>query len=162
MPMKPMTAAAPERVDPPTLYYRTAGVFLPGDRVRPGNWGRVVQLGGSSHNLFFREEFLEHVRVTEFPGLPSRLTCAFAFEDSAFALNWPRNFGDHVYPVVAEPGASTFRADMSLVDVPGPATYAATIERARLYWQGHIAEQNKVEVLVDGALVVTGEPLAKI
>jgi hypothetical protein len=142
------------------LYYRTAGLFLPGDIVRPGNWGRVVQLPGSAPHLFYRELVLEHLRLSEYPDRPSRLSCSYAFENCAFAVGWQRTFGDHVYPVTPEPGAITFRADMSLVDVPGRGSYAAAIERLRHYWQGQIADQTQVEILVAGGLIVAGPPVA--
>jgi hypothetical protein len=48
-----------------------------GSVIEPGNFGRILGLGGANHNLHARERVLEEVRVAEFPNLPSRLNSAF-------------------------------------------------------------------------------------
>src|SRR2546427_7334684 len=92
----------PDMPDGLTLYYHcTIGLLGPGDRIRPGNWGRVIQGIGPAHTLFFREYLWERVRRDEFPEKPSRMRAAFAFATHAAAQAYKtqeqgKNM-DHIY-----------------------------------------------------------------
>ena len=143
-----------------TLFYRTASLYRGGDRIHPGNWGRVILATGGAHNLFLRECLFEHLRATEFPERPSRLSAAFAFENLAFAQNWNRGvLAERVYPVTAEPDVLTFRGDMSLLDFVAARSYVDTVDRIRRYWTGEILSPEQAEVLVAGDLIVGGDPI---
>jgi hypothetical protein len=52
----------------------------------PRNWGKIVRLMGSAHPEWQRENFLEHIRKTEFPNLPSRFEFAFVIDELEEAM----------------------------------------------------------------------------
>lgn len=58
--------------------FHAAWVWLePGSVIRPGNYGRIIQITGSTHPHWTRETVLEKVHREEFPNKPSRLLSAF-------------------------------------------------------------------------------------
>ena len=59
------------------FFHLTGATLDPGSVIRPGNWGRVVQLFGWKHTSALREMALEAARLAHFPDRPSRLACAF-------------------------------------------------------------------------------------
>jgi hypothetical protein len=95
-----------------TTYYHSAPLLLePGAIIHPGNWGRILncytQQQGNAWMLA-REFVFESVRVSEYPNLPSRLSCAFAFETLDHANQYMSNFSpwNPLYEVeLVEPGA---------------------------------------------------------
>ena len=48
-----------------------------GSVVLPGNYGRMLRLGGWGHPQAMREVLLEAVRMRDFPDRPSRQNCVF-------------------------------------------------------------------------------------
>jgi hypothetical protein len=52
-----------------------------GSIIQPGNWGRIIRIYGWNHGRAIFESAMEHVRQTLFGHLPSRLDCAFFFDD---------------------------------------------------------------------------------
>lgn len=56
--------------------------------IEPGNWGRIVRATGWRHPFAAEEVMLEEVRQNSFPHLPSRLECAFYFDDIAQAIHF--------------------------------------------------------------------------
>ena len=144
-----------------TPYYHCSLQLLqPGDRIRPGNWGRIVQGIGPAHTLFFREYLWERVRRVEFSDKPSRMRAAFAFASHAAAQNYKANEQgknmDQIYsvrPVSAED--KQHRADMSWLDVVRQYhTFDGAEECARRYWRGDERDPNSIELLVEGDLEV--------
>ncbi|MET8518475.1 hypothetical protein [Nocardioides sp. NPDC004968] len=126
------------------LYHHSYEYLEPGDVVRAGNWGRIVQGYGGQHPIFFREALWELVRKREYPTVPSRLTAAYYYDDEQVARNGMRE-GDqgrapNLYEVeLVTPMAATHRADLHLWerawwDAHQP-TEAESIARA--YWAGH-------------------------
>nr|GAJ35236.1 hypothetical protein BDOA9_0144370 [Bradyrhizobium sp. DOA9] len=107
-----------------------------GSIVKPGNWGRILQLIGEQHKEWNREAILEAVRKSEFPTLPSRLACAFIIDELAEAQYYASEFSplSILYEVsLVDAGAATHEADWK-----GTGPYDHTKEWARRYWRGDI------------------------
>jgi hypothetical protein len=155
------TVNGPDPSNRLTLYYHCSLALLhPGDRVRPGNWGRIIQGIGPAHSHFFREYLWERVRRDEFPDKPSRMLSAFAFTNLAAAQNYRaqeqgKNM-DHIYSVrPANVEAKQQRADMSwLAVVHQYHTFDGAEECARRYWRGDDRDPNAIELLVEGELEI--------
>ncbi len=123
------------------LFHHNYAYLQPGEIVRAGNWGRVVQGYGGQHPVFFREAIWEGIRQREFPALPSRLRSAFYYDAEEAARVGMRE-GDqgrapNLYEVeLVTPDAATHRADLHLWecawwDVHEPAEAE---DVARAYW----------------------------
>jgi hypothetical protein len=152
--------------DPPVteglkLYYHCAVALLQsGERIHPGNWGRVVLGIGPDHPLFYREYLWERIRREEFQDRPSRMRAAFAFDTHAAAQTYKAQeqgkARDHVYAVqLASPQDRWIRADMSWISVVRQyRTFEGAEGCARSYWRGDVRDPNSIELLVEGDLVV--------
>lgn len=107
--------------------------------------------------MLAREFVFESIRVSEFPNLPSRLSCAFAFEDLDHANQYRSNFSpwNPLYEVeLVDELAPMHRAAFNLIVFPAAqgAFVPASVELARKYWNG--AEIQTVEILTKSALRV--------
>ncbi|MFQ5658472.1 MAG: hypothetical protein ACE5G5_13095 [Candidatus Methylomirabilales bacterium] len=138
-------------------YYCSQSLYQAEDRIVAGNWGRVVLGIGPTHGRFFCEYLFEKVRALEFPNRPSRMEAAFAFESADFATNWRRgNAPEYVYAVhLADPNSLVHRGDMSWTDlIYRYRTFQGMEECARRYWRGEVRDQNQIELVVAGDLIV--------
>lgn len=136
-------------------FYYCAGALLgPGSIVLPGNWGRMLRVGGQRHDRYPREHLLEEVRLEEFPHLPSRLESIFLFDNEPNARRWREATGNRYLDVLYEveliqPTARTGRLAIARLDGFNNG-WPPEIARpwARRYWQppqmGEV-----VEVLVE-------------
>lgn len=140
------------------LYHRSPALYGKGDRVPPGNWGRMILGVGPRHNCFYREYLLEHIRATEFPDKPSRMKAAFAFENCGFAQSWNRgtNVAEYVFAVkLADPEAPLHRGDMNWIDAMGDFhSFSGVEECARHYWRGDERHPDTWEFVTAGELIV--------
>ena len=119
-----------------TLYHCSPSWLEPESVIRPGNYGRILKLIGPSHSHWLREQFLEFVRIQEFPDKPSRLTCAFTCEN----LDAARFFKEHhcntgiVYEVeLVNLDANLHTTDFNCVQ-PIPGKLENMWDVARHYW----------------------------
>ena len=85
-----------------TLYHCSPSWLEPESVIRPGNYGRILKLIGPSHSHWLREQFLEFVRIQEFPDKPSRLTCAFTCENLDAARFFKSHHKVHLHKEVDE------------------------------------------------------------
>ena len=126
----------------------------PGDVVKPGTWGRAVRRSRSDpQSILPWEVLLERVRREEFPGLPSRMSAAFAYE--GVPERHPPDMGGYLNLVRKARDVNAFRADMAWmagVDASTPDAEA----NAREYWSGKPTEAPIWEWLVDGPLEIVG------
>jgi hypothetical protein len=124
------------------LLHHSYAYLEPGEVIHAGNWGRIVRGYGTWHSLFLRETLFETVRARDFSSLPSRLNCAFAYEDEESASRGMKDGDANVAPslYVVEPvdvSAARHVADHDLVTVPGSLFDPEALEeRVRTYWQG--------------------------
>jgi hypothetical protein len=155
------------------MFYVTTIYYEPGDTIHAGGLGRTLGQYGQSatlvvHNqtrtLFGKkarldlERDFEMVRREQFPELPSRLTCSFAFTDIQTAKSnchqvlLPNSpFQPRIYRVEPKEGiCTTHIADMSLIPAPPGLT---NIQAAEKYWQGSATMTTK-EVLLSSSLRV--------
>ena|SRR5437868_8328196 len=142
-------------------YFHSAPLLLePGAVIHPGNWGRILncytQQQGNAWMLA-REFVFESIRAAEFPNLPSRLSCAFAFEVLDHANQYRSNFSpwNPLYEVeLVDESAPIHRAAFNLIVFPAAqVTFVpVAVELARKYWSG--AEVQIVEILTRSALRV--------
>lgn len=124
-------------------YFHSAPLMLaPGSVIAPGNWGRILnayrQNAGNAW-LLAREFVFESVRASEFPSLPSRLSCAFVFERLEDVNKYQNEFTrwNSIYQVeLVEPGASYHRAGFNHVQFPDANTEFVPVaaKLARQYW----------------------------
>jgi hypothetical protein len=154
-----VTASTPAGSPPDLLFHRSNALYSVGDRILPGNWGRLVFGIGVSHTHFFREYVWEHARVEGHAALPSRMNASFAFESAEraelFVLNdWPT----YTYAVaVADPGVPHHRADTSWLDMSvfnQLHSFEAMGRLAHHYWSGDERSGNEWEWLFAGELSV--------
>lgn len=143
---------------PEFLFHRSNALYAPGDRILPGNWGRLVLGIGGSHPHFFREHIWERIRQSHYPELPSRMTAAYAFEHMSGAERFTPNQGWQTYTylvVMADPSLPSHRADMGWVDLVGGYHEFDAVERvAHDYWSGVEQSSDGWEWLTSGELVV--------
>ena len=62
------------------MYHCSPSWLESGSIIRPGNYGRILKMNGARHAHWLREQFIELIRVYEFPDKPSRFTSAFTCE----------------------------------------------------------------------------------
>jgi hypothetical protein len=131
-------------------------IYLDGELIPPGAWGRTVQGMGPSHAHYYREMVWEMVRRAEFADCPSRMKAAFAFEDLAHAMAFRRDRpGENVYAVTIEPGAITHRADMTWIDSAlERRSFDDVAASIRRYWSGDVRFPSVVEIVIEGNLRV--------
>jgi hypothetical protein len=81
------------------------------------------------------EQQFEKARIEADPTLPSRLKCAFVFDDLEVAkVLLKKRTTDRVYTVkLASPSLPTYRAEMALVH-PELEIYDAHVANPRSYW----------------------------
>jgi hypothetical protein len=155
---EPDVTALLERSEPSgqnrLLYHRSGLLYRAGDRIQPGNWGRVILGAGPPHNRFYAEYLLDRVR-SEFSEKPSRMEACFAFENFDAARAWSRGPAEYVYAVrLADSASPRHRGDMDWIDaLPLYRTFDGVEECARRYWAGH-ERGMKWEIVVAGELVV--------
>lgn len=108
-----------------TTYFHSAPLLLePGAIIHPGNWGRILNCYTQQQGnpwILAREFAFESIRVSEHPELPSRLSCAFAFETLEHANQYKSNFSawSPLYEVeLVTPDAPLHRAGFNLVTFP--------------------------------------------
>lgn len=139
-------------------FHRAQALYVTGERILPGNWGRLIRANGPRHAAFYREYMLEKIRGDEFPDRPSRMDAAFAFVDEEFALDWARtpNIVEYVYAVrLAKPDGVHHLADMSLIDRLNDFRSFEGVEScARKYWRGEVVDPRQVELIVYSELIV--------
>ena len=143
---------------PEFLYHRSNALYAPGDRIMPGNWGRLVLGIGASHPSFFREHLWERMRQSHYPDLPSRMTAGYAFEQVSRAERFTQNPAWQTYTylvAIADPSLPTHRADMGWVDlVVGYHEFEAVERVVHHYWAGDEQSPDGWEWLTAGELLV--------
>lgn len=107
--------------------------------------------------MLARESLFEMVRLSEFPLLPSRLSCSFVFESLDVANQYMGNFSpwNCLYEVeFVSPDAPQHRGGFDLITFPAPseAFLPVVYLRARKYWGGEVAQD--AEVITKSALKV--------
>ncbi len=142
------------------FYYKSTALYQPGDRILPGNWGRVIlgkgpiQYDAQGRNNFFREYVFERVRKAEFPDIPSRMSCAFVCETSTAIekLDQP----GLVYVVEWEtPDVPVHRGDLTWMNVFWDHhTYDGIDYCARQYWEGKERTPDAWELCGESVLTV--------
>jgi uncharacterized protein DUF2441 len=143
-----------------TLYFhRSQALYQPDDVIQPGNWGRVIQGIGPAHGRFYPEYVLESLRRREFPEKPSRLLCAFAFENFDRAAKWNRvvveGIQEHIYAVTVPENALTHRGNVGWIEaMPLYRTFDGLDECVRNYWKGVDRDPEYWEVAVVAPLTV--------
>lgn len=147
---------------PDLLFHRSNALYSVGDRILPGNWGRLVFGIGTVHPFFLREYLWERVRQTSFPALPSRMTAAYAFEHRQRAEaffpspqypHWPT----YTYAVaLADRASLAHRADMNWIDAvqAGHHSFDSVEHVAAQYWAGDEHTPDGWEWLIAGELVI--------
>jgi hypothetical protein len=142
-------------------YYHSAPLLLEvGAIIHPGNWGRILNCYTQQQGnpwLLAREFIFESIRVAEFPHLPSRLSCAFVFENLDQANQYKANFSrwNPLYEVeLVSPDATAHRAGFNLVNFPSANVefIPVVVNLARNYWRGECIEA--CELLTMSALRV--------
>jgi hypothetical protein len=140
------------------MFHRALALYEPGDRILPGNWGRLIAGIGPAHTSYFREYLLERIRQAEFSALPSRMRSVFAFETFGAAEMFAHQPGQPIYTYrveIANPEASRHRADITWLDILNIyRTFDGAEEWARHYWRGDEREPGRWEVLAESELVV--------
>lgn len=142
------------------LFHRSNALYEPSDRILAGNWGRLIQGIGPTHQHFYREYLWERIRELEFPALPSRMRAAFAFEDGGFADQFVQNptIPTYTYLVrIPDPKAAVHRADMTWLDpdlINQYRTFQGVEQCARHYWAGDDRAGTAWEWLIAGELEI--------
>ena len=101
-----------------TTYFHSAPLLLePGAIIHPGNWGRILNCYTQQQGnpwILAREFAFESIRVSEHPELPSRLSCAFAFETLEHANQYKSNFSawSPLYEIAQASTSLRFRRSM--------------------------------------------------
>lgn len=144
---------------PDLLFHRSNALYGVGDRILPGNWGRLVLGIGTGHPFFLREYVWEKVRQTSFPALPSRMNASYAFAHQARAETFTPSpqLPTYTYAVaLADPASSTHRADMSWIDAVQAGYHSfESIERVvTQYWAGDEHTPDGWEWVIAGELVI--------
>lgn len=144
------------------MFHHSTEYYDVGETIPAGRWGRLLRGRGGRHGHFFRESLWEHIRATEFSDRPSRLACAYAYDNEQAAqhsrMAHAQETGGWVpslYRVEPANGdAISHRADVALIDdlVAMTDTHVA-VERIRAYWKG-TSIGGPVEVLVGSDLRV--------
>lgn len=119
-----------------------------GDIILPGNWGNLVKNTPNHHWLHMENQF-ETMRLTINPQLPSRLACAFVFEDLDTArLLQSKRTNDIIYEVeLLDVEKPIYRADMALIH-PNLEQWDAHIGNPKKYWSNNYNEKvNWPEIL---------------
>lgn len=146
-----------------TFYHLNSTPLATGSMVLPGNWGRIIRLYGISHNRFAWEAVVDDIRAREFPQAPSRLDCAYFFDD----LGEARFYGNSdqsrammlLYEVeMVEPEARILRTDWRGTAPDGKMS----LDWVRRYWAGtmlppHDSGYHCRELLADTALRIVGQ-----
>lgn len=142
------------------LYHRTQGLYVVGDKITGGNWGRLIFGFGPNHVCFYREYLLEKIRLADTPEKPSRMKAVFAFEDCEYAMNWDRKapLQEYVYAVrLSDPECSIHRGDMAWIDsMVQCRSFDAVEGYARKYWSGDERDPKSMEVIAPCDLIVEG------
>jgi hypothetical protein len=137
--------------------------YQPGSVISP-TWGHKVVADGPTGRHWGREQRLESVRAAEFPTVPSRMHCTFAWDNIDDAIGYAEH-DNHLYQVVPESRSCAIcRLDWLWVTWVGEHNTLADRDlQCRLYWQGACTKDYKTdampkyEVLVGGGLRVLGE-----
>lgn len=138
------------------VYYHLAPLPLgPGSIIEPGNWGRMLNCylmePGATQTSWrlARELAFETVRAQSFSHLPSRLSCAFVFEELPHAIQYRDRFSrwSAIYSVeLVTPAAASHRAAFNLIDYPPPGVefLPYVVSKAIPYWRGEAIETPEV------------------
>lgn len=118
-------------------YHLSSAGLEEGSVILPGNWGRTIRKFGWQHGRAIYETILEHVRAQEFSHLPSRLECAFFFDDENEArFYWNGDLGRtlmRLYEVeILDPSRPVHRTDWRGISPQGPLDTTW----AKNYWRG--------------------------
>lgn len=110
-------------------------------------WGKVAR----------RELALERVRVAEFPGCPSRMSCLYTSRELADARGWAdffRELGRDVYSLVRlSVRGRAFTGDACNC-FDGTLDEVANTASARRYWRAEATDKSIYETIVDGEITV--------
>jgi hypothetical protein len=95
--------------------------------------------------LLARELVYETIRAAQFPNLPSRLSCAFAFESIDHANQCMNEFSpwNSLYEIeLLEPNAPSHRGGFNLIRFPAPNVEFLPVvaQSAEAYWRGESIE----------------------
>ena len=131
----------------PTYFHIAPLSLSVGSVIEPGNWGRVLNCytinpqAADDAWLLAREMAFEAVRGATFPHLPSRLSCAFVFEERTHAEQHAAQFSPwhFLYEVeLVAPTALQHRAGFNFLSWPPTGTrfISEIMQRAIPYWSG--------------------------
>jgi hypothetical protein len=139
-------------VEPGAYWRRVMSVALIEARDQPGV-GRVAFANAQTPAVLL-EVILEWVRATEFPALPSRSTCHFAWEREDWAREYHHGLTQATLYEIQPAGVPRlFRADYALGNAfREHDTLGRMIERSRRYWRGEV--EGRPEILIQGQLVI--------
>jgi hypothetical protein len=119
-------------------FHFNSSLLESGSIIRPGNWGRLVQLVGQRHTEWKRESVLERIRKTEFAHLPSRFDCIFFFNDAAEASHYNATQNQMRFMILYEVEVLDLKACQHAADWKGTGPYNDDDEWVRRYWRGDI------------------------
>ncbi|PEJ57167.1 hypothetical protein CN692_13520 [Bacillus sp. AFS002410] len=104
-----------------------------------------------------REVILEMVRLQEYPGYPSRLSCLYAAKSYEDALKWKEifdSFNRKVLQIVKlRVNGSSFLGDGNLLPKEDGVSFAQKINQAKEYWKGNVITELP-ELLINGKIEV--------
>lgn len=104
-----------------------------------------------------REVITEMVRLQEYPGFPSRLSCLYAAKSYEDVLKWKDVFDSYnrkVSQVVKlRVNGRLFEGDGNLLPKEDAVPFERKIEQAREYWKGNVHNELP-ELLIDGSIEV--------
>jgi hypothetical protein len=139
-------------------YHISSSKLGPGSIIEPGNWGEIIKTFGWKHSAAQAEVALEHVRLTNFGHLPSRLACTYCLSSLEGGLAYlqhnqpPDGAMPHIlYEVeMVDPTAAQHAASWRRVAPAGPLG----LDWAMLYWRGdpHPEDPSAMEILSLSAL----------
>jgi len=138
-------------VEPGSYWRRVINAPLIEGRDQPG--GRVAFPNAQTPAVLL-EVVLEWVRATEFPTLPSRATCHFAWEREDWARDYHAGLtGAMLYEIQPSGSPRLFRADYNLGNAFRERdTLLRAVERARRYWRGEL--EGRPEILIQGPIAI--------
>lgn len=104
-----------------------------------------------------REIVVEQVRLQEYPGYPSRLSCLYAAKSYEDLLKWKSIFDSYHRKVLQlvklRVAGSIFEGDANLLPMEDGVPFSVKIEQARDYWKGNVNNELP-ELLVNGKIEV--------
>jgi hypothetical protein len=143
-----------------TGFHCARALYQPGDIIQPGNWGKVIEGIGISHDQAWREIAFEMARREVAPGAASRLRSVFCLtteqDARAFAIRDMSGLA-HIYEIEqVDDGVARHRGDLQAF-AAFPNTWGIDSWRGIMsrYWMGEAVGQDPSwEILLESAVRV--------